>query len=113
MNASGIGAVFCKYLQIMHNLKKQVRGRNIPKTRGFAKSRPRVSTWHGCSMLPARLSWGAALVFHKGAALLQPQHPRSKEALPTYWGKVWAVPTIQLRCVETPYRWRIKACISG
>lgn len=111
MNASGIGAVFCKYLEIMHNLKKQVRGRNIPKTRGFAKSRPRVSTWldapccqQGC---PGEQPW------YSTKELLQPQHPRSKEALPTYWGKVWAVLTIQLRCVETPYRWRIKACISG
>lgn len=68
VNASGNGAVFCKYLGIMCNLKKQVRGRNVPKTRGFGKSQTRGQCLAGCSMLPARLSWGAALVLCKGAA---------------------------------------------
>lgn len=68
MNASGNGAVFCKYLGIVHNLKKQVRGRNVPKTRGFGKSQTQGQCLAGCSTLPARLVLGSSPVLCKGAA---------------------------------------------
>lgn len=68
LNAAGNGAVFCKYLQIVHNLKKQVRGRNVLNKKGFGKSQTQGQCLAGCSMLPVRLSWGAALVLPEGAA---------------------------------------------
>lgn len=68
MNASGNGAVFCKYLGIMCNLKKQVKSRNVLKTRVSGKRQTQGKCLAGFSTLPARLSWGAALVLCKGAA---------------------------------------------
>ena len=112
MNAAGSGAAFCKYLGILRNLKKnQVRGRNFLQTRGFAKSQIRGQRSAGCSMLPATLSWGAALGLPEGAA--PATAPQEQRGPARSRGEVWAAPTTQTRCVEIPRRWRIKAWYSG
>lgn len=67
---------------------------------GLESARPRVSAWldapHCQQGNPEEQPW------YSTKELLQPQHP--KEVLLSSWRKVWVVPTIQLRCVETPYK---------
>lgn len=77
------------------------------RQRGLERARARVSTWLDAPR--CQQGYPGEQPCSSAKELLQPQHPRSKDVLPSLWGKVWAVPTIQLRCVETPCRWRIKA----
>lgn len=102
MNAAGSGAMFCKHLGILRNLKKTSRRQELSEDEGICEA-PDLGSALGWMV---RVTSNAVLGSSPDTLQEQRRPARSR-------GEVWAVPTFPLRCVETPHRWRIGAWDSG